>query len=420
MQSSFHNCTFKKSKTTLPDKTLSKYVESFLSTSLSKEYDAHESSLAIAGDEVYQNSIKRALTRFKGIQRVILVGIGGSSLGTEAVYHALARKENPQLMVLDTLNKDTMLQFSELIQSSDSPEHMAIVVVSKSGATTETMMNTLKVLEIGEKKFGDAFLKQAIFIGDEQSEFYKAGIEKKILCFSFPSIIGGRYSVFTAVGMVPLILLGIDTRKLRKGAIAILSKIELKKIELSARTLAEEAKRGVHTVNFFALSDKLELIGFWYRQLLAESIGKRVTKDGTPFENHVLPIVSTEADLHSMSELYLGGYKNLYTHFISYSEKAPFTVLGKHWLLHHVPFLKRKSSEQVNSAIAEGVIHAYQDQKLPYRVTTLEACTPYEIGFLLATCMAEVMCLGFIFNIDPFHQPSVELYKKHTRALLDS
>jgi|CXWL01.1.fsa_nt_gi glucose-6-phosphate isomerase len=420
MQSTIHNSSHKKGRLNVLGKKLSAYSSRILKLTEKNDYTANESSLVVAGDDSYQQTIKKALGSFKTVKNVVLVGIGGSSLGTEAVYHALKTKTSPSLHVLDTIHKDSLEQFSNLVKNCTNPKQLACVIVSKSGTTTETLTNAMKVMEIGEKKFGPSFLKQVIFIGDKDSEFYKIGEKKNILCFSFPSIIGGRYSVFTAVGIVPLTLLGIDTQALRKGALAILDKKEFAHIETQACALALHAEAGVHTVNFFTFSDRLELIGFWYRQLLAESVGKNMTTKGASFAHQLLPIVSTAADLHSMTELYLGGYQNMFTHFISYTEEHPFQLLKTHWLLDHVPFLKRKSSEQINNAIQTGVIQAYQDQKLPYRVTELSACTPYEIGYLLASLMAEVMCLAHVLDIDPFHQPSVELYKKHTRVRLNS
>lgn len=420
MHSTLYNSTLKKGRVRVFDKKVTKYTATLLKLLKKNDYSTHESSLVVPSDDAYQKEIIKSLARFKGIKHVVLVGIGGSSLGTEAVYRALAFKTSPSLIVLDTINAESIQQFENCVKECTKAKDIVLVIVSKSGTTTETMMNATKVLEIAEKKFGEAFTSQTIFIGDKNSPFYKIGKKKKILCFYLPEIIGGRYSVFTAVGIVPLTLLGIDTISLREGASSILAKKELSQVAERALTLAIHAEEGMHTVNFFTFNERLTLIGFWYRQLLAESIGKNMTTKGTTFSHQLLPIVSTKADLHSMTELYLGGYKNMYTHFVSYDESHPFHLLSKHWLLEQLPFLKTKTSTEVNEAIKSGVIQAYEDQKLPYRITELEKCTAYEIGKLLASLMAEMMYLAHILDIDPFHQPSVELYKKHTRTILNS
>lgn len=383
------------------------------------EYTQSESSLFVANDARYQVSIKKALQKFKGIEQVILVGIGGSSLGTEAVYGALAYTTSPKLLVIDRVDKEALLKVEKLTKEVTNPARIALVVVSKSGTTTETMTNGVKALEVCEKAYGAGFTSQVIFIGDEGTPFLKIGKKKKILCFTIPKIIGGRYSLFTAVGIVPLTLLGIDVVSLREGACdAVISK-NLKHIEEAGVTLALHAEKGVHTVNFFTFNNRLELCGYWYRQLLAESIGKNMTTKGTSFQHQLLPVVSSSVDLHSMAQLYLGGYKNMYTNFVYYDEDSSYHVLTKHWLLEHVPFLKGKKFDEVQGAILHGVLKAYDDQKLPYKKTELPKCSAYEIGFLMTSLMAEVMCLAHLLDIDAFDQPSVELYKKHTRKLLN-
>jgi glucose-6-phosphate isomerase len=119
-----------------------------------------------------------------------------------------------------------------------------------------------------------------------------------------------------------------------------------------------------------------------------------------------------------MAQLYLGGYKNMYTHFLYYNEQEKMHTLVKHWLLEHVPFLEHKTFDEVNDAIVHGVLQAYDDQKLPYTYSVLNGCTAHEVGYLLSSLMCETMYLGHLLNVDPFDQPSVELYKKHTRSIL--
>jgi glucose-6-phosphate isomerase len=217
---------------------------------------------------------------------------------------------------------------------------------------------------------------------------------------------------------VPLSLLGIDITALRAGAVASLKSENVAQIAEQAVTLALHAEDGMHTVNFFTFNKRLEVCGLWYRQLLAESIGKTVTKKGDRFSHHLLPVVSSGADLHSMSELYLGGYKNMYTRFVTHADSSSYTVPSHHWMIEHVPFLAGKNIIDANDAIINGVLQAYDDQKLPYSRITLTESSAFEIGFLLSSFMYEMMCLAHLLDIDPFHQPSVELYKKHTRALL--
>jgi glucose-6-phosphate isomerase len=159
-------------------------------------------------------------------------------------------------------------------------------------------------------------------------------------------------------------------------------------------------------------------LGHWYRQLLSESIGKNRTKEQDPFTHQLLSVVSSSTDLHSMAQLFLSGYKNLYTDFV-FCQDADRTPLSKdHWLLEQSAFLRGRNAGAVAGAIRQGVLNAYDDVELPYRVTELKSSSAYEIGKIMAARMAETMILGRLMDIDPFDQPQVELYKKHTRALL--
>ncbi len=419
IQSTFHNSSFPKDivkEFTVKARAYSQILEK---VQKSKAYDIPESSLFIAGDLSYQQEIKKKLAKFPRAQHVILVAIGGSLQGTNAVYKACRKKTATRLTVIDSIEDKYVEDIERIFTSVKNVKDIAVVIVSKSGATTETMLNAFTIISLGEKKYGDTFLKRLIFIGNEGTPFLEAGKNKKILCFTMPHTIGGRFSVFTAVGIVPLTLLGINITTLLKGAKDAVGKDSIENIEKSATELALHAYTGTRTVNFFTFNRRLRACALWYRQLLAESIGKNQTKSSTPFTHQLLPIVSTSSDLHSVVELYLGGYAGIYTHFVYYTELTHARLPTAHWMLEHIPFLKSKKASAVKDIIIEGVLHAYNDQMLPYRYTKLSKCSEYEIGFLLTSLMAEVMYLGALFNIDTFDQPSVEFYKKYVRAELN-
>lgn len=419
MESTFHNSTFPKDVIKEFSKRARTYTSYLDEVKESKGYIHPESSLFISSDETYQKDIKKKLTRFTKSKHVILVAIGGSLQGTHAVYKACADKNSPRLTIVDSIEDKYVEDTEHIFNHVKNPNDIALVVISKSGSTTETMLNAVNIISLGEKKFGPEFLKRVIFIGNEDTAFLEAGKKKKILCFTLPNIIGGRFSVFTAVGIVPLTLLGINTTALLKGAREAVSRESLESVEASSVDLALHAYSGIRIVNVFTFNKRLRACALWYRQLLAESIGKNQTKSSTPFTHQLLPVVSTSSDLHSTAQLYLGGYTGMYTHFIYYTELAHTRIPQSHWMLEHIPFLKSKRATAVKDIIAESVLHAYNDQMLPYRYTKLKKCSEQEIGYLLASFMAEVMYLGNLFNIDTFDQPSVEFYKKYVRAELN-
>ena len=381
-------------------------------------YKAPESSLFIAGDAEYVHSITHSLRHFTKVKHVVLVAIGGSIQGTQAIYDACKGSKSSRLTRIDSIEEGYFESMKRIVEETNDMHDVAVVIVSKSGVTTETMLNALTCITLWEHKFGTAFTRRVIFIGDSNSAFLEVGKKNDVLCFAFPNVIGGRFSVFTAVSIVPLVLLGINVRELLRGAVDAVAKTELAHIEKSASLLALHAEGGAHTVNFFTFNQRLHSCGLWYRQLLAESIGKSKTKSSLPFKHQLLPVLSSSADLHSIAELYLGGYQGIYTHFVHYKEGNADKTPRRHWLLEHVPFLNHKKGAEVKHIITESVLHAYNDQKLSYRSTELMKPSEYEIGFLLASLMAEVMYLGYLFDVHTFDQPSVEFYKKYVRAAL--
>ncbi len=418
MKVTFHHDEFSKRRTKTLHAKAAQYRRKLKKWSKTPSVTAPEYALFVAGDTAYQKNIQRSLKNFKGIQHVILVGIGGSSLGTEAVYQALAYKTGATLSIFDSVDREALEKLESFLGNIHDFKSIALVVVSKSGTTVETMGNAVRVYEICEGKYGKDFNTQTIFIGDKDTPFFKIGKKYKVTCIPMPDSVGGRFSVFTSVGIVPLTLLGIDVISFCEGSQAALQEKELKHIEERAVSLALHAEAGVHTVNFFTFNKRLRYCGDWYRQLLAESIGKSMTTKGTSFQHQLLPVVSSSVDLHSMAQLYLSGYKDLYTMFVYFDDRQPYHITVRDWLRDHVPYLRNKTTTEINDAIIHGVLHAYKDQHLPYRIMELPRCSAYEIGFLLSSFMCEIMYLAYVLNVDPFNQPHVESYKKYTRVSL--
>lgn len=387
-----------------------------------REYTAHEAALAIASDSKYQKNIAQKIAHLMGVDHVILIGIGGSSRGAEAVYKALRHTTTKQLTVLDTFDDEALEVCVRSLRKTKRPESIAVVVVTKSGATAETLMNAASIINVGTEIFGEIFLRRVVFVGDADTPFMKAGKRKKVVCLPIPDVIGGRYSVFTAAGILPLMLLGIDTEAFLRGAATVSQKsIRESIVDHSATLVYLIEKSGIKTVNFFALDKQLTTVGLWYQQLFAESIGKQTTKKRSKFEFQVLPFVSTTVDFHAALQLYLGGYTDAYTYFVRssiYEEEDP---IGEHWLLHtDVAYLAKSSRTAVMHALVDGVIDSYKEAKLPYAEIELAGITPHELGLYMASAMLEVMTVCHLFGINAFDQPQVEFYKKYAQNELTS
>ncbi len=418
MQSRFHNLLGEKADTKIFVQKAKEYERKIVALGKDKTHSEPESAFFIAQDETYQREILKSLVGIRPVKHVVLVGIGGSSLGTEAIYHALRTPKSPTLTVVDSIEHDSINEVSVLLTSVKQVSDIAVVIISKSGMTTETILNATQIMILLEKRYGVRAYKQLVLIGNDDSPLVRIGREKGIRTCTLPKSIEGRFSVFSAIGVVPLTLLGIDMKSVLSGAREAMTTSHMKMTQQSAVVLASHAQSGCHTVNFFTFNERLRLVGMWYRQLLAESIGRTTTRSGAQFKLQLQPTVTSSVDLHSVAELYLGGYRGVFTRFVYSQKTGTGSLPKKHWLIEQLPSLKGKSIASVKNAITHGVMEAYNDARLPYENIEISEIHAREIGLLMATLMSEIGYLAHMLNINPFIQPSVELYKTHVRKAL--
>ncbi len=401
---------------------LSAYREHLRNEASAKGYAHPESSLQLPFDEALLVRVKEAAhaIRRPTLQFVIVIGIGGSNLGAQAVYEATAGSMNllvdrlPKLLFLDTVSDEKMTSVTRVLERHSSLDDVAVIVVSKSGTTTETVANTEVLWAFLEEQFGDPHDRFAV-ITDEGSKLWNLAQGKKITCLPIPLQVGGRFSVFSAVGLLPLALSNINVDDLVEGARESVQDgvsediTRNHAIVSAALTFIHHKHRSIH--NTFLFSPKLESLGKWYRQLASESLGK----NGRGFT----PIVSIgTTDLHSQAQLYWGGPDDKWTNLV-YSFSGDVNDVP-----HHLAFpgliqnLSRKSLENIQQAILGGVKRAYEKTRRPYLEIDLEGINPWELGYYMQFRMLEVMYLAHLMRVNGFDQPQVELYKTTTRELL--
>lgn len=375
-----------------------------------------EYSLVYPAEQTLHDELAEVAKKYKGVKEVLLIGIGGSSLGTEAVHEALRGSEDNRLTVLDTIAPSDLSRLDSLLKRVKKHSDLAVCVVSKSGGTTETMSNVAIVIKLLEGKFKAKIRQQFIFISNPDTDFMKAGKRFGGHIVAMPEIIGGRYSVATAVGLVPLQLLGYDVDDYISGYLAASSEEFEGVAKDSASHLYLYAKAGYRHYNFFAFETRLQALGRWYRQLMAESIGKELDKSKKRVKYGFLPTISTPVELHSVGQLYLSGFAGVYTDFVTFDDEEldrdiPNTPFSKH--------LKGKTAEEVATAIYGGVVAAYQDKKLPYRSTIFaDESRAFSLGLFMGLRLREVMYLAHLLNLNAFDQPNVESYKIKTKEIL--
>ncbi len=408
---------------------LSDYIGVLRDACADHTYSSPETSLAAPSDASFRELAHKAAREMgDGVRTVILVGIGGSDLGTRALYNALyghsdtlVQEHTRKLVAFDTIEPSLLSRVRTLLNAHKTPEEVALVVISKSGTTAESIANGNVLFEHLKKRFGsEAAAKRTICISDHDAPLSVQVKEKGVYHVAMPKMIGGRYSVFSPVGLVPLALLGVDIDALCDGAAnaarASTPERGYGPAAVLAALLFEHYLNDRQIHEMFLFHPELETLGKWYRQLLAESIGKE-REDGTRVG--IMPTVAIgSTDLHSLGQLVLGGPRNRFTTFVAaptrwndsvaYAQDSPFTL----------SMLENKKVGDVMQAIYGGVRTTYGKGELPYASIELSDINERELGAYMALHMATVMYLGRLFGVNVFDQPAVESYKTEARGLL--
>lgn len=358
-------------------------------------YNSFESSINLPFDSEMQTKIRDLAERKnnKKLKYILVIGIGGSNLGALAVYEAIYGKLDvflknrfPKIIFIETISTKSLKTMEELLNEISNPNEILINVISKSGTTFETLTNFDALYNFLKNRFND-IEERIVFTTDYQSKLWQKGEGQGIGLLEIPKNVVGRYSAFSSVGIFPLMLAGINIDSLIEGArfmrnLCLKPNIDSNPALLSAILLYLYNQKGIHIYNTFFSNPELEELGRWYRQLLAESIGKD--------SQGITPLISMPADLHSMLQLYLDGPKDKFTAFV------------------YTPPMK---------LILEEVINTYQKKKLPFLEITLPEISEFSLGEYMQFRMMEMMFLAKLLNVNPFDQPAVEAYKKEAKRV---
>lgn len=397
------------------------------------DYNDERASLHLLDDIEMIEEVKTLIEEKKKLdpRYLVIIGIGGSNLGTMAVQEAILGKlcnlldKNIKVLYADTVDSDNIHYILDILKSVfERGKNILINIISKSGRTTETVANSEVILDF-LKKYRDDYYQYIVTTTQRDSKLWRISEENNFDTLEIPKMVGGRYSVFSPVGLFPLGILDIDIDKLIEGARVMrdrcLENIENPaSINASLIYLHNDRNKNIH--DLFLFNSDLEAIGKWYRQLLAESIGKELDRDDRQVFTGITPTVSIgSTDLHSMAQLYLAGPYDKFTTFISTTKSNNSIDIpvfnGFNRLVYGI---QDRRLEDVMKAILEGVKKAFEKKLRPYTEIILPDKTEYSIGQLLQMEMIEVMYLGALLNVNPFDQPNVEEYKRETRRILET
>ena len=390
-------------------------------------YKDEYASLSLPSDGELLKTVKELVAKKQQLKPsvLIIIGMGGSSLGARAVYQALKSSGTPLTYFVDTLDGRYCSEVYQVCQAVlQAGQEILVVVISKSGTTTETIANARLFMRLLDEH-NKPYQEYMVAISDEDSPLWKVAREHQISCLSVPKLVGGRYSVFSAVGLFPLGMMGFDLAALRDGAQSMKesctdSNVMNNPAAMSAAILYEQYQAGFVIHDTFIFSRALRSVADWYRQLVGESIGKADNRQGKRVNVGITLTVSVgPEDLHSVAQLYLGGPYNRITSFLSVPQEDSFEVTADTPFDELVPMIQGKSFAEIMDAIERGTQKAYEHDKRHFMLIELPELSAHTIGQFMQLKMIEIMYLGFLFDINPFDQPQVELYKKETREILD-
>jgi len=373
-----------------------------------------EYSLVHAADPAVHDVVDAVRKDFAGIKHLVLIGIGGSTLGTEAVHQLLGEKK-VQLHTLDTVAPYQIDDLLKKLKRVKKVSDIAVCIISKSGGTTETLVNAAVVLDALEGQYGKKIYKQTVCIGNPGTSFLKSAKRMGTRVVTTPDIVGGRFSVGTEVALVPLALLGHNVDSFIEGVLdANKEQFETVTVENASRLYVYLTKKYTH-YNFFAFEPRLYKLGAWYRQLQAESLGKTHTKKNKKTTKGFVPTITTAVELHSTGQLHMSGLLPTYTDFVTFDDENVNYDIPKKGLAKN---FSKFNMQEIATGIYGGVIGAYQAKKLPYRSTIFDEDLPYSVGLFMGMRMMETMYVAELLGINAFDQPNVELYKDKTREVL--
>ncbi len=343
---------------------------------------------------------KRELKKFEKFETVVIIGMGGSILGSEAIYNFLNIKIKKKFYFINDLNIDKIKKLKKKISINST----LFLVISKSGNTTETLSNFF-YLDILRKN------SKNIIIITEKRDSILFNISKKFNLFfiEHKNYIGGRYSVLSEVGLVPAHLMGLNLLKFKQNILQYFSNDQILK-EGSIKLANILTQKKFPNIVFLNYSNNLNQFLFWAQQLIAESLGKQ--KQG------FFPIISNAPkDHHSLLQLYLDGPKDKLFFIFSVDEKITKKLRIKRFLNKNF-FLNNKSLDKIKLAQKKALIYTLKKRGISYREFKVKKINEVTLGQLFAYFILETIIIGKLKNINPFDQPAVEQVKKIAKRIL--
>ena len=362
-----------------------------------KEILNHKNETIRSLEKNYKNKYsKKTISKFNKFKEFCVIGMGGSILGSKAIYNFLNHKIKKKFSFIDNLNN---VKFE-----TQAKKRKINLIISKSGNTLETLSNANILIKKKDKN---------LFI-TENKDSYLMNLAKKLKSdiVHHNDFIGGRYSVLSEVGMLPAELMGLKQGKFKKFNSLIKNKSFLNSLVVNVSNTFYLFKKKRFNSIILNYDDRSSGLFYWYQQLIAESLGKK--KKG------LLPIVSLmPRDNHSLMQLYLDGFQNNFFTFFFVEETIGNKINNTNLLNSH-SYLKNKSLNKILESQYQATKNIFKKQNLPFRNFFIKRRNEETLGELFTFFILETILLSKVMKVNAYDQPAVELIKKETKKKLIS
>ena len=342
------------------------------------------------------------IKKFSKYKNIILIGMGGSILGTKSIYSFLKKKIKKNVFFFDNLDANLQSYYKNIKKIENS----CFIVVSKSGTTLEVLTNFFTIFS------KNLFRNKLIVITENKnSPLAELAIKHKAKIIEHKDFIGGRYSVLSEVGMLPAALMGLKIEDFKKFNKLLNDKYFKSSLIHNVAYILTLFSRGVKNSVLLSYDKKLNDLCLWYQQLTAESLGKK--------GKGITPIVSYgPKDHHSVLQLFLDGPRDKFFTFFNCEERSAKHKVSKNNLSIETRFLKKTTLESIVKAQADAVQKIFTLKKLPFRKIIFKKINEKELGSCFIFLMLETILLARLMKVDPFSQPAVESVKIETKKII--
>lgn len=366
-------------------------------------------------------------------ENVLVLGIGGSALGGIAVTEALLkpywnflsdekRDKYPRIFFLDNIDPDQIKGLLDLLDLKKT----LVNVITKSGSTAETMSQYMIVKDIMERELGDDYRKNIVATTDKKTGYLRQLADQEgYKTFAVPDDVGGRFSVFSAVGLLPFALVGIDVDEIINGVKDM--DLALKNTDIFENIAAQNAlihylmdtQKGKKLSVMMPYSSRLKYVSDWYVQLWAESLGKEFNNNQEKVNCGPTPLKALGAtDQHSQIQLYNEGPNDKIINFIRVDKFDNVVEIPKIFEYTGIGYLGGKTINELINAEADATRVALVDFQRPNVTISIPKISGYYVAQILYMLEVQTAIAGELYGIDTFNQPGVEQAKNYTYALM--